>query len=116
MLVDWDRISLLADPNDPEDQAWLQETMANLSSDINEKVSGLNSLYTNKAWEELKASLHQMRGVASNFGLTELANLSNQAEDSIRNSEFAKTNDLVQKIQKVWLETKEELQKKFSSI
>lgn len=113
MLVDWERISLLADPSDPSDQEWLKETIVNLASDLNARISNMDSTTQQKNWEELKASLHQMRGVASNFGLSKLADLSTHAEDSIRNSEFEKASNLVQEISKVWQETKRELQQKF---
>lgn len=115
MLVDWERISLLADPDDPEDQAWLTETMQNLVSDLNNRFDKLPPLFEQKAWEELKNALHQLRGVASNFGLVKLTELCTNAEDLVRASNFEQVEKLLQEIPSTWKNTQAELQKKFPS-
>ncbi len=114
MFVDWERISLLADPNDPEEQVWLQDTIQELVLDLNNKMENLSSLLNQKKVEDLQSSLHQMKGVAANFGFELLAKQTSQAEDFFRTSQFEKGAELVLQLKTTWENTKQELKTKFT--
>lgn len=114
MFVNWERISLLADPNDPDDQIWLADTMKNLALDLDEKIAQALRLAQENNIEELKANLHQMKGVAANFGFELLAKQASEAEDYFRNSHFEKGKELVSQLKTTWENTRQELKTKFS--
>lgn len=101
--------------NDPEDRAWLKEMITSLLENMATRIENLDRLLVSKEPKDLQAELHQIKGVAANFGLAALSELVIKAEG------FAKAGDIESsvaegiKIAPVWESTRIELEKKFST-
>lgn len=101
--------------NDPEDQAWLKEMITSLLENMATRIENLSRLLVSKEPKELQAELHQIKGVAANFGLAALSDVVIKAEG------FAKTGDIEtsveegKKIAGIWESTRQELEKRFST-
>ncbi|MDX1959198.1 MAG: Hpt domain-containing protein [Leptospiraceae bacterium] len=113
MLVDWERVKTIADPDNPDDKEWLLEMIQSLEEDINQKVEELSGLYINGDLAKLQASLHQVKGVSANFGLIELQQLSFQAETEVKAKNLSGSEVFLNKIPILWEETLQELRRKF---
>ncbi|TGK82213.1 Hpt domain-containing protein [Leptospira noumeaensis] len=100
--------------NDPEDQAWLKEMMTSLLENMATRVQNLGGLLVSKEPKELQAELHQIKGVAANFGLAALSEVVVKAEGFAKTGEIDSAVEEGNKIAAIWESTKQELEKKFS--
>lgn len=115
LLIDWSRIESLVDMNDPEDQAWLKEMIASLLENMATRVENLDRLMQTKDPKDLQSELHQIKGVAANFGLTSLSEVVVKAEGLVKAGDVDSSILEGKKIPAIWESTKQELEKKFSS-
>jgi len=113
--VDWSRIESLVDINDPEDQAWLKDMIASLLENMSVRMQNLSQLVESKQAKELQAELHQIKGVAANFGLAAMSKLVVEAEAKVKEGDMEGSVSLSIQVPPVWEETKKELQAKFGS-
>nr|WP_246836522.1 Hpt domain-containing protein [Leptospira levettii] len=115
LLIDWSRIESLVDMNDPEDQAWLKEMITSLLENMATRVENLDRLMLSKDSKELQSELHQIKGVAANFGLAGLSEVVVKAEALVKSGDVDSSITEGKKIPGIWESTKLELEKKFSS-
>lgn len=115
LLIDWSRIESLVDMNDPEDQAWLKEMITSLLENMATRVQNLDRLMVAKDPKDLQSELHQIKGVAANFGLTALSEVVVKAEALVKAGDVESSVTEGKKIAGIWDATKQELEKKFSS-
>lgn len=115
LLIDWSRIESLVDMNDPEDQAWLKEMITSLLENMATRVQNLDQLMVAKDPKDLQSELHQIKGVAANFGLAELSEVVVKAEALVKAGDVESSVTEGKKIPSIWEATKQELEKKFSS-
>lgn len=88
MNVDWSRIESLVDINDPEDQAWLKDMIVSLLENMAVRMQNLTQLVQSKQAKELQAELHQIKGVAANFGLAAMSKLVVDAEAKVKEGDI----------------------------
>ncbi|WP_246845417.1 Hpt domain-containing protein [Leptospira biflexa] len=115
LLIDWSRIESLVDMNDPEDQAWLKEMIASLLENMATRVENLDRLMLSKDPKDLQSELHQIKGVAANFGLAALSEVVIKAEALVKAGDVETSVLEGKKIPGIWESTKLELQNKFST-
>lgn len=115
LLIDWSRIESLVDMNDPEDQAWLKEMITSLLENMATRVQNLDQLMVTKDPKDLQSELHQIKGVAANFGLAALSEVVVKAEALVKAGDVESSVTEGKKILGIWEATKQELEKKFSS-
>lgn len=84
MLVDWSRIEVLADPSDSDDVEWLNGVVKDLVVDIDARLIDIQELISKNDAETLRATLLQLKGVASNFGLMQIYDLCVHSENLIK--------------------------------
>ncbi|MCW7491885.1 Hpt domain-containing protein [Leptospira sp. 2 VSF19] len=101
--------------NDPEDQAWLKEMIASLLENMATRVENLGRLLVSKEQKDLQAELHQIKGVAANFGLAALSEVVIKAEGFAKTGEIDASVEEGKKIAPIWESTRQELEKKFST-
>ncbi|XDD48145.1 Hpt domain-containing protein [Leptospira sp. WS39.C2] len=101
--------------NDPEDQAWLKEMINSLLENMATRVENLERLMQTKDPKDLQSELHQIKGVAANFGLAALSEVVIKAESLAKAGEIDSSITEGKKIASVWDSTKQELEKKFST-
>lgn len=70
--------------NDPEDQAWLKEMVTSLLENMATRVENLDRLMQTKDPKDLQSELHQIKGVAANFGLAALSEVVVKAESLVK--------------------------------
>lgn len=115
MLIDWSRIESLVDMNDPEDQAWLKEMITSLLENMATRIENLGRLLVSKEPKDLQAELHQIKGVAANFGLAALSDVVIKAEGFAKAGEIEASVEEGKKIAAIWESTRQELEKRFST-
>ncbi len=113
MIVDWNRIEALVDPKDPSDIEWLKEMIHTLYENMNTRIQNLNSYLSTRDSENLRSELHQIKGVAANFGLQKLFELTQESESLIKQSMLEEGISSAKQVEEVWLETKKELQTRY---
>lgn len=114
IYVDWSRLESIADPNDPSDQEWLKDMITNLYENMETRIQNIISFLNTHNLESLRLELHQIKGVAANFGLKELFQLTKEAEQSIKDGKPENGIELAKKVESTWKETKKFLQEKYS--
>lgn len=114
MIIDWQRINSFADPDSPEDQEWLKGMIQDLITDNDEKMSHLQALIQDPKQEELRALLHQIKGVCANFGIVKMQSAAAEGEKSIKESKLDAGLNFAKELPALWKEAKEELSKKYS--
>lgn len=113
MLVDWTRIEALIDGDDPSDLEWIQEMIQTLYENMLIRVENVDKFCQEKDGESLRSELHQIKGVAANFGLMDLYDLVLSAETKIKSNELDIAIPLAEKVRGKWEDTKTELKKKY---
>lgn len=114
MNIDWSRLETFADEDDPEDMEWLKEMLTTL---LENTASRLNELYLcieSKNYPDLQPLLHQIKGVAANFGLLKLQKAAANAEALAKDEEFEESIKEAQTLQEIWNEAKQELIGKYN--
>ncbi|PJZ46742.1 Hpt domain-containing protein [Leptospira brenneri] len=101
--------------NDPEDLAWLKEMITSLLENMTTRIENLDRLLVSKEPKELQAELHQIKGVAANFGLAGLSEVVIKAESLAKTGEIESAVEEGKKIAGIWLSTRKELEVKFSN-
>ncbi|GBF51691.1 Hpt domain protein [Leptospira ryugenii] len=113
MLIDWSRIESLVDTNDPDDLNWLKEMIASLLENMAVRIQNLGQFMEARSAKDLQSELHQIKGVAANFGLSALSALVIEAESKAKTGDIDTCISIATKIAPIWEETKLELQKRF---
>jgi HPt (histidine-containing phosphotransfer) domain-containing protein len=113
MIVDWSRIEVLADPDDPDDMEWLKETVRDLAVDIDKRLTEISDFVQKNENENLKATIHQLKGVASNFGLMQVFDICVLAEALLKEEKTQDGYEETKKLPDTWASTRIELRKKF---
>lgn len=115
MHIDWSRIESLVDINDPDDRVWLKDMIVSLFENMNVRIQNLNQFMDSKQGKELQAELHQIKGVAANFGLKTLSKIVVEAEAKAKAGEIdACVADCTQVVP-AWEATKIELKERFGN-
>ncbi|MDF3821925.1 Hpt domain-containing protein [Leptospira sp. 96542] len=113
MVIDWARIESLVDMNDPEDLAWLKEMVGSLLENMATRVENLEGLLSLKNQKDIQSELHQIKGVAANFGLAALSEVVVKAEALAKQGILDESITEAKKIPPIWQTTREELLKRF---
>ncbi|WCL48887.1 Hpt domain-containing protein [Leptospira sp. GIMC2001] len=113
MVIDWSRIEALIDGDKPEDRAWITEMIGTLRENMQVRMINIQNSIQIQDHEKLQFELHQIKGVAANFGLDKLFNLVLESENSLKSGNTDQGVDMASKIQLVWIETQTELDTKF---
>jgi HPt (histidine-containing phosphotransfer) domain-containing protein len=114
MEVDWSRIESLADLDDPEDKAWLQEMLESLCLDFESKIKEIAEIVDSKNLKDLQSIMHQIKGVSANFGLTKIQKCAADSEMAAKSGNLDVAISEAQKISSLWNLANKELQTKFS--
>ena len=114
MNVDWTRINSFITEGDEEEMQWLREMIQTLIDNYEERLKELDTLTKNPDNSQLVSLLHQMKGVASNFGLDNLWRLTQEAELLLKAGNLDATLKETQKFSPIWQETKNELKTKLN--
>jgi HPt (histidine-containing phosphotransfer) domain-containing protein len=113
LLVDWKRIEALIDGDDPSDLEWIQEMIHTLYENMVTRINNINQYCDSENKDNLKSELHQIKGVAANFGLDDLYEIVISAETKLKADDIQSGIVLARKVEGVWEETKNELGKKY---
>lgn len=113
MNVDWQRIESFADEDDPEDVEWLKDMLKSLIENTEERLGELNDFAQQRNFEKIRTHLHQLKGVAANFGLNNFRQTCIRAESMVIEGQQEESLIECQKLPPIWLETKKELQTKY---
>ncbi len=113
-IIDWSRLKTFADEDEPEDMEWLREMLATLIENTITELQELHKLIEQKNGVELKPLLHQIKGVAANFGLTKLQEASAHAESLLKNGELEASIKEALTLEAIWEETKQKLVQKYN--
>lgn len=115
MNIDWSRIESLVDINDPEDQAWLKDMIVSLLENMTVRIQNMNQFMQTREQKDLQSELHQIKGVAANFGLAALSKVVVEAEAKAKSGDVDGAVELSKEISPIWEETRKELQSKFGN-
>lgn len=115
MHIDWSRIESLVDIDDPDDRAWLKDMVVSLFENMTVRIQNLHQFMEAKQAKELQSELHQIKGVASNFGLSTLSKIVIDAEAKVKAGELDASIAECTQVLPVWEETKTELKERFGS-
>lgn len=113
--IDWSRIESLVDMNDPEDLAWLKDMIISLLENMTVRSQNLTQFMQSKDQKDLQSELHQIKGVAANFGLSSLSRVVIEAETKVKNGDIEGAIELCKEISPIWADTKKELEARFGS-
>lgn len=113
MLVDWSRIESLVDITDPDDRKWLTDMMRTLLENMAQRMTNLGNLINQSAEKDLQSELHQIKGVAANFGLKAMSDVVVLAESLAKSQDWKLCYAESQKIAPLWEQTQAELLKRF---
>ena len=114
MLIDWSRIEILVDGDKPEDRAWITEMVGTLNTNMETRMINIQNSIDNNEMDKLQFELHQIKGVAANFGLDKLYNLVVDSETLIKEGNGQEAIEKAKSIQSIWLATQNELTQRFS--
>jgi HPt (histidine-containing phosphotransfer) domain-containing protein len=101
--------------NDPEDQAWLKDMIVSLLENMTVRIQNISQFMQTKEQKDLQAELHQIKGVAANFGLSALSHVVVEAEAKAKLGEIDAAIELARQISPIWDDTRKELQTRFGS-
>lgn len=101
--------------NDPEDLVWLKEMIVSLNENMPVRIQSLREKMEKKDQKELQSELHQIKGVAANFGLALLSQIVIKAEADAKAGNLDLSISESEKIPDAWEKTKAELDARFSS-
>ena len=113
MNVDWERIQSFASEDDPEDMEWLLGMLQTLIDNTEERLTELNSYIESNEIEKIRAHLHQLKGVAANFGLTNFHKVCMEAEGLIKEDKVSEALEECAKLPGIWQATRKELEEKY---
>lgn len=113
MYVDWTRIDSFIDEDNAEDLEWMKETILALKTDMIKKLTDINKFIQMRDQESLKSILHQLKGVAGNFGLDSLHRICIESESYIKTGNIEACIESAKNIESCWIQTKKELDTKF---
>ncbi|MEM7184396.1 MAG: Hpt domain-containing protein [Spirochaetota bacterium] len=113
MNVDWERIQSFASEDDPEDMEWLLGMLQTLIENTEERLSELDSYTKGNEVEKVRAHLHQLKGVAANFGLTNFHKTCLEAETMIKEEQVTQALTECSKLPGIWQDTRKELEDKY---
>jgi HPt (histidine-containing phosphotransfer) domain-containing protein len=100
--VDWSRIDSLADRKDPKDLEWLQEILQTLYENMVTRLDNVKKYSEQKDAKNLRAELHQIKGVTANFGLNNLHELVQSAEAEVKSGQLENSLKNYEKIAASW--------------
>ncbi|TGN19170.1 Hpt domain-containing protein [Leptospira idonii] len=101
--------------NDPDDQAWLKDMIISLLENMTVRIQNLNRFMQTKEPKDLQAELHQIKGVAANFGLAALSKVVIEAEAKAKEGDIEGAIVISGQVPSVWEVTRKELEVKFGS-
>ncbi len=115
MNIDWSRIESLVDINDPDDQAWLKDMIVSLLENMTVRIQNMSEFMQTKDPKNLQSELHQIKGVAANFGLSSLSKVVIEAEALAKAGNVDGSVEISKQISPIWDETRKELETRFGS-
>ncbi|MCZ8156757.1 MAG: Hpt domain-containing protein [Leptospira sp.] len=113
MNIDWSRIESLVDMEDPDDQAWLKDMIISLLENMTVRIQNMNQFMQTKEAKDLQSELHQIKGVAANFGLSALSEVVIDAESKVKSGDIEASIESSKRIAPIWEDTRKELQVRF---
>lgn len=113
MILDWSRLNGLKQGDEEEDRLWLEDMIRSLRKNMNVRLDNIKSYAAQRKSEELRAELHQTKGVAANFGLAALQAKVTEAEAKLKQGDLATCLTLCEDLPDIWEKTKTELKTKF---
>jgi HPt (histidine-containing phosphotransfer) domain-containing protein len=105
----------LVDVNDPEDLAWLKEMIGSLLDNMPLRIQTLAEKIESGDRPAIQSELHQIKGVAANFGLSLLSEIVVKAESEAKSGNLEIAIQTSQNIPDAWEKTKQELIERFGS-
>lgn len=115
MLVDWSRIDSLTDGDDPEDLEWIKQMVETLRENMKTRLENIQSYAQAKDSDKLRSELHQVKGVAANFGLRQLYEQVLDAESKVKSGDLEGGITASLPISQTWKDTETLLVQKFFS-
>jgi HPt (histidine-containing phosphotransfer) domain-containing protein len=113
MIIDWNRIQSFADENDPEDKEWLMGMVETLISNTEERLVELDALLTSRDTEGLRSLLHQLKGVAANFGLVLMQENCVEAESKVKSLDIDAAVRIAGRLREIWKKTRTEIDRRY---
>lgn len=113
-LINWSRIESLIDGDTEEDLQWMRDMIQTLVSNMDTRLENILKSSNSKDWTALKSELHQMKGVAANFGLTTLTEKVVSAENLLKHDKGSEAIPLCSELPALWTDTLKELKTRFS--
>lgn len=110
MLVNWVRIEAFVDKSSEEDLLWLKTSIADLIQNLDGKRKQINSLMANSDYSLIQPILHQIKGVAANFGLEDFCNVAREAETLLKENQIKEFLSIMDRLSTLWESTKSELE------
>lgn len=107
MIVDWSRINSLIDTDNAEDQLWLENMLTTLLENMETRISNITQFTKSQDEKSLQSELHQVKGVAANFGLTSFYNIVLLTESKLKENHKEEAFDLTNSVIQSWIETRE---------
>jgi HPt (histidine-containing phosphotransfer) domain-containing protein len=104
------------DGDDPSDLDWIKDMISTLFKNMSDRMDNLVDFSLNHKHDKLKAELHQIKGVAANFGLKDLYDLVLDAETKVKNGIFSEATILIPKVLDTWDATKLELESQYPEL
>lgn len=112
MYVNWKRINSFIDIESEEDQKWLKTSILDLIGNFNDKLEQIRTLLDKNDLPQIQSILHQMKGVAANFGLEDIAHTTLQCETLLKENKFTEAELNIKSLYPIWKETHTELESK----
>ena len=113
MNVNWDRIESFASLDDPEEVEWLKDMIVSLIDNMKDRLAELEGVKKNPDATKSQSVLHQIKGVAANFGLENLQKLAAEAELKAKEGDIQSAITIADGIAPSWEDAKQELTDRF---
>lgn len=113
MLINWSRIESFISEDSPEEIEWLKGMIKTLIDNLNARLDELDQITQQKDDQKLKALLHQIKGVAANFGLDEFQNTTIKAESEVKNGDVQTSIKTSLLLRGIWENTKRDILAKY---
>ncbi len=89
--------------------------IVSLLENMTVRIENISKFSLSRDQKDLQSELHQIKGVAANFGLSSLSKLVIEAESNAKAGDLDGAIELSKQISPIWEATKKELQVRFIS-
>ena len=115
MLIDLERFNSLKDGDSEEETKWFLEVIGTLFENMVTRLSNIAQCIQDADHAKLQKELHQVKGIALNFGLNELASATTSAEQLCKDGKFAEAIAASAPVAGIWEKTKSEIEKQIQA-